>query len=76
MDMVSITKVKNVRRGEAVFRIVLGVILIVIAFVVSGLTGLVVGLIGAAFILTAFFGYWPWKGIVLKVFSWENEKPE
>jgi len=55
--MVSITKVKNVKQGEAVFRIVLGVILIVIAFLVSGLTELVLGLIGAAFILTAFFGY-------------------
>ncbi len=55
--MFSITKVKNVKRGEAVFRIVLGVILIVIGFLVSGLTGLVLGLIGAAFILTAFFGY-------------------
>ena len=52
-----VERVKNVRRGEAVFRIVLGVILIVIAFVVSGLTGLVLGLIGIVFILTAFFGY-------------------
>ena len=57
MDMVSITKVKNVKRGEAVFRIVLGAVLIVIAFFVSGLTGLVLGLVGAAFVLTAFFGY-------------------
>ena len=55
--MVYMTKVKNVKRGEAVFRTVLGVILIVIGFLVSGLTGLVLGLIGAAFILTAFFGY-------------------
>ena len=50
-------RVKNVKRGEAVFRTVLGVILIVIGFLVSGLTGLVLSLIGAAFILTAFFGY-------------------
>ncbi len=57
MDMVSITKVKNVKRREAIFRIVLGAVLIVIAFSVSGLTGLVLGLIGAAFVLTAFFGY-------------------
>ena len=55
--MISITKVKNVKRGESVFRIVLRVVLIVIAFLVLGLTGLVFGLIGAAFILTAFFGY-------------------
>ena len=55
--MVSITKVKNVKRGEAVFRIVLGAVLIVIALLVSGLTGLVLGLSGVAFILTAFFGY-------------------
>ena len=57
MDMVSITKVENVKRGESVFRIVLGVVLIVIAFLVSGVTGLVFGLMGVAFILTAFFGY-------------------
>jgi predicted phage tail protein len=76
MSMVSITKVKNVKRGESVFRIVLGVALIVIAFCASGITGLVLALIGVAFILTAFLGYWPWKGIVLKVFSRENEKPE
>ena len=55
--MFSITRVKNVKTGEAVFRIVLGAVLIVIAFFVSGLTGLVLGLIGAAFVLTAFFGY-------------------
>ena len=57
MDMVSLTKVKNVERGEAVFRIVLGAVLFVVAFLVSGLAGLILGLIGAAFILTAFFGY-------------------
>jgi len=55
--MFSITKVKNVKRGEAVFRIVLGVVLIVIAFLTSGVAGVVLGLIGLALILTAFFGY-------------------
>ncbi len=55
--MVAVTKVKNVKTGEAVFRIVLGAVLIVIAFWVSGLTGLVLGLIGGAFLLTAFSGY-------------------
>jgi len=55
--MVSMTKVKNVKRGEAVFRFVLGAALTLIGFLVSGLTGLVLGLIGAAFVLTAFFGY-------------------
>ncbi len=55
--MVSITKVKNVKRGEAIFRIVLGVILMVIAFLISGLSGWVLGLVGVAFIVTAFFGY-------------------
>jgi predicted phage tail protein len=52
-----VERVKNVKRGEAVFRIVLGAVLIVIAFFVSRLTGLVLGLIGAAFVLTAFFRY-------------------
>jgi len=55
--MVFIAKSKNVRKGEAVLRFALGAILIVIGFLVSGLPGLVLGLIGAAFILTAFFGY-------------------
>ena len=55
--MFSITKVKNVNKGEAVFRIVLGVVLIVIAFLTSGVAGVVLGPIGLAFILTAFFGY-------------------
>lgn len=55
--MVSVTKVKNVSRGEAVFRIVLGGALIVFAFVLSGVKGWILGLIGLALILTAFFGY-------------------
>jgi len=52
-----VERVKNVKRGESVVRIVLGAALIVVGFLVSGLAGLVLGLIGAAFILTAFFGY-------------------
>ena len=55
--MISITKVKNINRGEAVFRIVLGTVLIVVAFLTSGIPGLILGLVGVAFLLTAFFGY-------------------
>jgi len=52
-----VERVKNVKGEESVFRIVLGAVLIFIAFFVWGVTGLVLGLIGAAFVLTAFFGY-------------------
>jgi predicted phage tail protein len=50
-------KVRNVKRGESIFRIVLGVALIVLAFLVSRLAGIVLGLGGVALILTAFFRY-------------------
>ena len=55
--MITLTKVRNVKKGEAIFRIVLGVVLIVIAFLTSGVAGVVLGLIGLALILTALFGY-------------------
>jgi predicted phage tail protein len=54
---VPMMKVRNVKRGESIFRIVLGVALIVLAFLVSRLAGIVLGLGGVALILTAFFGY-------------------
>ena len=50
-------KVKNVKKEESIFRIVLGVALIVLAFFVSRLAGIVLALAGVALILTAFFGY-------------------
>lgn len=50
-------KIKNVRGGETIFRSVIGVILIIIAFFISGVFRWVLGLIGVFFILTALIGY-------------------
>jgi hypothetical protein len=50
-------EIKNVRGGEAIFRSVIGVILIIIFFFISGVFRWVLGLIGVFFILTALIGY-------------------
>ena len=50
-------KARNLKKGESLFRIALGVALIVLAFLVSRLAGVALGLGGVALILTAFFGY-------------------
>jgi hypothetical protein len=52
-----IVNVKNVGRGEAIFRSVTGVILIIIAFFISGAFRWVLGLVGVVTVLTAIFGY-------------------
>ncbi len=50
-------RIMNVGRGERIFRFLAGVVLIALAFLVSGLFGLILGLFGVATILTAVFGY-------------------
>ena len=55
--MGSWVKTKNVGRGEDIFRSAIGVVLTVLAFLISGLSGWILGLIGVAIILTAIFGY-------------------
>jgi len=55
--MGSIVQVKNVGRGEAIFRSVIGIILIIIAIFTSGAFRWILGLIGVVTILTAVFGY-------------------
>ena len=50
-------RIKNVMGGEAIFRSVIGVILIILAFLISGVFRWVSGLIGVVLILTAIFGY-------------------
>jgi hypothetical protein len=50
-------KVKNVGKGEGIFRLIIGVILIILAFLLSGVFRWVSGLIGVALIVTAIFGY-------------------
>ncbi len=55
--MGSLVKTKNVGGVEYIFRSVIGVILIISAFLISGSAGWVLGSIGVAIILTAIFGY-------------------
>jgi hypothetical protein len=50
-------KTKNVGRGEGIFRLIAGVVLIIIAFFTSGVFRWILGPIGLMVILTAIFGY-------------------
>ncbi len=50
-------KVKNVGKGEGIFRLIIGIILIIFAFFISGVFRWILGLIGVVVILTAIFGY-------------------
>ena len=50
-------KMKNVGRGEAILRSVIGVILIIFSFFISGVFRWILGLIGVALIITSIFGY-------------------
>ena len=55
--MGTIARMMNVGRGERIFRAVMGVILIILAFFISGVPGVILGLIGIGSILTAIFRY-------------------
>ena len=55
--MGTMVKMKNVGKGEAILRSVIGVILIIFAFFISGVFRWILGLIGVTLILTALFGY-------------------
>ena len=48
---------KNVGKVEAVLRSIIGVVLMVFAFSVEGISRWIAGLIGVIFILTAIFGF-------------------
>jgi hypothetical protein len=50
-------RMMNVGRGERIFRFVIAVVLIALAFIISGILGWILGLIGVAIIPTAIFGY-------------------
>jgi hypothetical protein len=50
-------KGKNVGKGEGIFRLIIGIILITLAFFISGVFRWVLGSIGLVVILTAIFGY-------------------
>jgi len=51
------SKGKTVGKAEAIFRLILGIILIILGFFVSGTFRWVTGIIGVAILLTALFGY-------------------
>jgi len=55
--MERIAKILNVGREEAIFRFIIGVVLIILTFLISGFSGWVLGLVGVAVILTAIFRY-------------------
>jgi hypothetical protein len=48
---------KNVGRGEAIVRSVIGITLILLPFFTPGVFQWILGLIGVVFVLTAIFGY-------------------
>ena len=50
-------KMKNVGKGEGIFRSIIGVILIILVFFISGVFQWILGLVGVVVILTAIFGY-------------------
>jgi hypothetical protein len=50
-------KLKNVGQGEGVFRLITGVILIILGSFISGVFRWILGSIGVVIILTGIFGY-------------------
>jgi hypothetical protein len=62
---------RNVGKAEQIVRIIIGVGLILLGFVLTGFWGPAALVVGAVLVLTALVGYWPWKGLMLKVFSKE-----
>ncbi len=65
---------KNVGKKESLVRSILGSILIVLSFLISGIFWLGVGLIGAIIVVSAVFKYLPYKRFLMKVFSKEREE--
>jgi len=55
--MGTVARIMNVGKGEAIFRGVTGIVLIVFAFWIPSVWGWVFGLIGVGLILTALFRY-------------------
>ena len=52
-----VVRVMNVGKEERIFRFIIGAVLIVLGFLIPGLTGWILALIGVAIIPTAIFGY-------------------
>ncbi len=67
-------KTKSMGKKESLVRSILGGILIVLSFLISGIFWLGVGLIGAIIVVSAVFKYLPYKRLLMKVFSKEREE--
>ena len=67
-------KTKNMGKQESLVRSILGSILIVLSFFISGIFWLGVALIGAIIAVSAVFKYCPGKGLLLKVFGKEGKE--
>jgi hypothetical protein len=55
--MGSFVTIKNVGRGEAIVRSVIGIMMILLPFFTPGVFQWILGLIGVVLILTTIFGY-------------------
>jgi len=67
-------KTKDMGKQESIVRSILGSILIVLSFFISGIFWLGGGLIGAILVVSALFKYCPGKGLLLKVFGKEGKE--
>ena len=67
-------KRNNVGKQESIVRSILGGILIVISFFISGIFWVGLGLIGVIIVVSALFKYLPRKWLLLKVFGKEGKE--
>ena len=67
-------KTKDRGKQESIVRSILGSILIVLSFFISGIFWAGIELIGAIIVVSALLKYLPLKGFFLKVFSKEGKE--
>jgi len=67
-------KTKDRGKQESIVRSILGSILIVLSFFISGFFWLAAGLIGAIVAVSALFRYFPGKGLLQRVFGKEGKE--
>ena len=67
-------KRNNVGKQESIVRSIVGGILIVISFFISGIFWVGLGLIGVIIVVSALFKYLPRKWLLLKVFGKEGKE--
>ena len=65
---------KNMGKQGSMVRPILGSVLIILSFFMSGIFWAGIGLIGAIIVVSAFLKYLPLKGFLLKVFSKEGKE--